>query len=172
MKAVQKIREARSHELAAIVALTLAAYHEYSETMPGGVFRDYMENIRRTLEEDHRATLLVAMDGDEIVASTMLYPAGLKIYTYLPEGSAYPELRLLAVSPQARGRGFGRALVKECISRVRDGGESAITLHTSGVMLAAMKLYIGMGFERYPEIDFYPEPDLCVQGYILRFTAE
>jgi ribosomal protein S18 acetylase RimI-like enzyme len=168
-----QIRDAVAREKPKIVALTLAAYHEYSAAMSKVVFGEYMENIERTLTDDDRARILVIEDdGAEIVASTMLYPSGLRVYQLLPEVSAYPEVRLLAVAPHARRRGLGKALMNECIARVRNEGASGITLHTSHLMQGAMALYLAMGFERYPEIDFYPEPDLCVQGYLLGFSAD
>jgi len=36
--------------------------------------------------------------------------------------SPYPEVRLLAVAPAARGKGIGEALMRECIRRARRSG--------------------------------------------------
>ena len=76
-----------------------------------------------------------------------------------------PELRLLAVSQDARGKGVGSALVKECVRRARLMGATELGLHTSRSMRAAMRLYLSMGFERAPERDFLPPGGEVVEGY-------
>jgi ribosomal protein S18 acetylase RimI-like enzyme len=44
-----------------------------------------------------------------------------------------------------RGRGVGRALIN---NRARRYGASVIALHTSPIMIAALTMYLQMGFER------------------------
>jgi ribosomal protein S18 acetylase RimI-like enzyme len=54
---------------------------------------------------------------------------------------------MLVVDPRARGKGIGRSLTEACIERARRDGASAISLHTSPAMEAALALYLKMGFE-------------------------
>jgi GNAT superfamily N-acetyltransferase len=98
----------------------------------------------------------------------MLYPAHAAIFT--GEGPAplrWPEVRLLAVSPTARARGIGEALMRECVGRARRAGADRLALHTTAMMQGALRLYSRMGFVRAPELDFSPAPDFRVHGYSL-----
>jgi ribosomal protein S18 acetylase RimI-like enzyme len=79
----------------------------------------------------------------------------------------WPEVRLLAVAPLARGRGVGAALMQECVRRVRKTGGRVLSLHTTDMMQAALRMYERMGFVRAPELDFHPAPGVTVQGYRL-----
>src|SRR5262249_11854341 len=63
-------------------------------------------------------------------------------------------VRLLAVDAAARGRGAGKALTRYCIDRARRAGRRRLVLHTTKVMQAAWAMYEGLGFVRFPEIDF------------------
>jgi len=84
---------------------------------------------------------------------------------------ASPEVRLLAVAPEARGKGVGVALMRECVARARASGAARLTLHTTEMMQAAVRLYERMGFVRAPEIDFRPAPGIVVKGYRLELTS-
>lgn len=55
----------------------------------------------------------------------------------------------------------------ECIRRARGAGATALTLHTTDIMHAAIRLYERMGFRRAPELDFRPVPDVTIKGYRL-----
>jgi ribosomal protein S18 acetylase RimI-like enzyme len=80
-------------------------------------------------------------------------------------------VRLLAVAPEARGTGVGRALMGECVRRARAMGATELGLHTSVSMRAAMQLYERMGFVRAPEFDFQPPGAELVEAYRLRLGA-
>ncbi|HEY6829431.1 MAG TPA: GNAT family N-acetyltransferase, partial [Gemmatimonadaceae bacterium] len=77
---------------------------------------------------------------------------------------------LVAVAPEARGRGIARALVEECIRRARVQGAKEVGLHTSRSMRAAMAMYADLGFVRAPERDFQPPGAELVEGYRLRLS--
>ena len=56
----------------------------------------------------------------------------------------------MMVRPGARGRGLGRALLAECIARIRAVPEvEMVTLTVTSSNAAAVALYHGAGFERY-----------------------
>jgi predicted N-acetyltransferase YhbS len=157
------IREARAGDQAAIHDVTLAAYEEYAARMPPPLWRKYRENIVATLTDPGPALQLVAEDGRAIVGTVLLYPASPR------DDSArlWPEVRLLAVAPAARGRGIGAALMRECIARTRAAGIAALSLHTTDLMRVAMAMYERMGFVRAPELDFTPAPGIVIKGYRL-----
>jgi ribosomal protein S18 acetylase RimI-like enzyme len=61
----------------------------------------------------------------------------------------------------------GAALMQECVRRVRKTGGRVLSLHTTDMMQAALRMYERMGFVRAPELDFHPAPGVTVQGYRL-----
>jgi GNAT superfamily N-acetyltransferase len=75
-------------------------------------------------------------------------------------------VRLLAVEDAARGKGVGKALTLFCIERARESGKHRLVLHTTRVMQAAWAMYEGLGFVRFPEIDFR-QGNLDVFGFRL-----
>ena len=112
------------------------------------------------------ATLIVAEEGARILGAVTYYPDG------SCEGHAgwprqWAAIRLLAIHPEARGRGVGRALTAECIRRARADGSRAVGLHTTEFMAIARAMYERMGFVRAPEFDFWPLPELHVMAYRL-----
>ena len=148
-----------------IRAVTLAAYHEYAAII-GAHWTGYRQNILATLAAAAPGTQIVALDDDRVVGAVLLYPACAAIQK--PGGTTltltWPEVRLLAVAPSARGRGVGAALMNECIQRARTAAATALTLHTTDLMQAAMRLYERLGFERAQELDLEPAPGIVAKG--------
>lgn len=64
------------------------------------------------------------------------------------------EFHLLAVHPEARGRGIGRALVDMGLQLARTRGWSQLVLSTQPRMTGAQALYTGAGFARAPDRDW------------------
>ena len=162
------IRGARPSDRGPIEAVTLAAYQEYAAQMPEH-WELYRQNIVSTLAAVEPGNQMVAEREGRIIGSVLLYPAGTVLGT--PRGVSItlvvPEVRLLAVAPAARGLGVGVALMRECIRRARSSGAPALTLHTTDMMRAAMRMYEGMGFTRAPELDLRPLPGVFAKGYRL-----
>ena len=164
------IRDARPADRAVIEAVTLAAYEQYTATLGASRWAMYRQNIVSTLADAGPAAQIVAEKAGALVGSVLLYPAGGRMGA---PGSGramilpWPEVRLLAVAPPARGSGVGRLLMEECIRRARAARATALTLHTTDMMRVAMRLYERMGFERAPDLDFEPAPGITVKGYKL-----
>lgn len=57
------------------------------------------------------------------------------------------ELMRIAVSPDARGRGYARDLMETLVSHARKNGIHAVTLEVRASNLAAVNLYKSYGFE-------------------------
>ena len=160
------IRDARADDHAAIRNITLSAYQEYAVLMQAH-WEDYRQSILATLAHIQPAEQIIAEQDDTLVGTVLLFPAGTVLTT--PNGASvtltWPEIRLLAVVPAARGHGLGAALVRECMRRARQSGAAALTLHTTEIMQAAMSMYERMGFVRAPELDFHPAPGITIKGY-------
>ncbi len=161
-----RIRDAKPDEREAIRALTLAAYAQYATIMAPTAWPGLQEAILGGLAAEADADKLVAELGGELVGSVFLFPPA--------EGGAdgggrmvWPELRLLAVAPEARGRGIGAALVRACVERARRSGAEAIGLYSSASMRAALHLYERLGFTRAPEYDFQPPGGELVMAFYM-----
>jgi GNAT superfamily N-acetyltransferase len=167
MKNNLKIRESRQEDREAVQKVTLSAFQQYAAIMPPPRWEGYRENILATLGDMGPAQQLVAEEEGIILGSVLLYPPGTAFSTPDEGALTCPEVRLLAVAPEARGRGVGFALMKECIRRARSLGAGCLNLHTTDLMQAAMRMYERMGFVRAPELDFHPDPKVTVKAFRL-----
>jgi ribosomal protein S18 acetylase RimI-like enzyme len=101
--------------------------------------------------------VLVAEHQGRIAGAVKFYAdAGQAHQGQWPAGAA--SIRLLAVSPASRGRGYGRLLTQACLNRARELSISTIFLYTGTFMAAARHLYGKVGFKRAPEFDRDPGP--------------
>jgi GNAT superfamily N-acetyltransferase len=165
------IRNALDADRDAIRDVTLAAYQEYTAILPPAHWGDYRRTILDALIDVGPAEQIVAEQKGTIVGSVLLYPAGAVFYA--PDGISsvrieWPEVRLLAVAPAARGQGIGKALMEECVRRAHLSQASVLTLRTSDMMRAAVRMYQYMGFVHAPELDYRPVPGVTIKGYRLK----
>ena len=168
MEAAVHVRTAIPTDRGAIARLTLAAYREYATIMEPSAWNALDQAVRAALVDDTGVTRLVAELDGTIVGSAALYAPDAAAYGDLTELTPWPEVRLVAVDPNVRGRGIARALVDVCIRRARASGATVLGLHSSRSMRAAVRLYERMGFVRDPEHDFQPPGAELVEGYLLR----
>lgn len=161
------VRDAREDERDIVRALTRRAYDEYARHMAPAAWEGLRDAVTAALESDAPAEHIVALRGGRVVGSVFLYPPSADAYGGRAASAPAPELRLLAVEPDARGHGVGRLLVEECARRARVTGARELGLHTSASMTAARRLYAGMGFVRAPERDFRTGESELVEGYRL-----
>ena len=78
---------------------------------------------------------------------------------------------MLAVAPDARGRGVGTALVTLMMQRARDLGYGSVRMSTMDRMGAAHRAYERLGFTRTPEDDWSPVPGVSLLGYVADLTS-
>jgi GNAT superfamily N-acetyltransferase len=162
------VRDAREDERPAIRELTLRAYGEYATVMAPTAWAALEQAVRAALASEERVERIVAERGGTLVGGVFLYPAATDAYGGAASRASWPEVRLLAVAPEARGQGVGRLLMDECIRRARRAGAAELGLHTSRSMQAAMQMYTRMGFARAPEYDFQPDGAELVEAYRLK----
>ncbi|NTU82370.1 MAG: GNAT family N-acetyltransferase [Chloroflexales bacterium] len=150
------IRPALADERDAARALTLEAYAQYAETMAPNDWAGLHQALLGALATTGAATHLVAVRADGLVGSVLLFPAANGDTAGAGGRMIWPELRLLAVAPAARGQGVGAALVQACIAQARAAGAAILGLYTGDSMRTAMALYERLGFTRIPQYDFLP----------------
>ena len=68
----------------------------------------------------------------------------------IPVGSGVLELGKMAVAPEYRGRGIGRALLEYAIAKARDMGASSVHLASNTRLPDAIHLYESVGFRHVP----------------------
>ena len=162
------IRNAKVIELPFIREQRVNSYEEHAQKIP----EDHWKALKQAISSDADAQedverIIAEIDG-QIVGSVALFPAKIDAYEGLVDELDYPEIRMLAVTPQARGKGVAAALISECIRRARGQGFYSIGLHTADFMKRAMGLYERLGFERLPQFDFEPADDgIIVKAYRL-----
>ncbi|MDO8532527.1 MAG: GNAT family N-acetyltransferase [Dehalococcoidia bacterium] len=162
-----RIRPARPDELDEAARVMLAAYQQYEASFPTGRWERYAADILDVRGRLPHAELIVAEEAGRIVGAVTLYPDGSRsgMEGWPPEWAG---VRLLAVHPDARGRGVGEALMRECMERSRKRGVTTLGLHTTTVMAVARGMYERMGFVRAPEYDFHPAPGIVVMAYRMK----
>jgi GNAT superfamily N-acetyltransferase len=150
------IREARPEELAEIEDLVKTAYQEFQPLMPVPVWQRWMANITETVQAPG-GVVLVAVRHGRIEGTVTFYPdAGQAHQGRWPAGAG--AIRLLAVRPKSRGRGYGAILTAACLRRARELKIGVIFLYTGTFMTAARHIYEQLGFQRAPEFDGDPGP--------------
>jgi N-acetylglutamate synthase-like GNAT family acetyltransferase len=150
------IREASPGELAEIETLIKTAYQEFQPLMPEAAWQRWMDNIGETLRAPG-GQLLVAERHGRIEGAVTFYPdAGQAHQGHWPTGAA--AIRLLAVRPSSRGRGYGIRLTEACLGRGRELQIGTIFLYTGTFMAAARHIYEKLGFKRAQEFDRTPGP--------------
>jgi GNAT superfamily N-acetyltransferase len=158
------LRRARPEELVAVGELTLAAY------VADGFLDnddDYASELRAAAHRAAEAELIVAVDpaGHELLGTVTFALFGSHYAEISRTGEA--EFRMLAVAPAARGRGIGHDLARWCVDRARELGCKALVLSSLDRMYTAHRLYERMGFQRLPDRDWTPAPDITLVAYRL-----
>lgn len=111
--------------------------------------------MRRELESQH-GYYLVAVDGeaggapDDADASATAPPAGASLYGYAgllaPAGSGQGDIQTIAVAPERRGSGLGRALMLALIDEARRRAVWQVFLEVRADNPVARALYESLGF--------------------------
>ncbi|MEK4188494.1 MULTISPECIES: GNAT family N-acetyltransferase [Paenibacillus] len=160
------IREAENKDRNAIADVLLDAYHQYSEIMPEPLWLEYRKSLLDSVHGDAPLVRIIAEIDRKIVGSALLFSSSETAYGKPELGIHSPILRLLAVSPSARGLGVATLLIHEAAQRSLQLGATTLNLHTSEMMSSAIKLYQRLGFNRAYETDLM-NGDTLVQSFRL-----
>jgi GNAT superfamily N-acetyltransferase len=162
------IRDALVSELPYIREQRISSYEEHAKSIPDDHWNALKQAISSEADLQPGVERIVAELDGKIVGSVALFPAKTDAYEGFVDELEYPEIRMLAVTPEARGKGVASALVSECIQRAKAQGLQSVGLHTGEFMESAMRLYERIGFERLPQFDFEPANDgIIVKAYRL-----
>jgi ribosomal protein S18 acetylase RimI-like enzyme len=150
------IREGRAVEQGQIEALVKMAYQEFQPLFPEEVWEAWMDNIWETVHSP-AGVVIVAESGGKIQGVVKFYPEASRagLGTWPPEAAS---IRILAVHPDSRGKGYGTLLARECVQRAKSLKIATIYLYTGTFMQAARHIYENLGFKRAPEFDRDPGP--------------
>jgi GNAT superfamily N-acetyltransferase len=147
-----QIRAGRPDEVRSIFGMLVAAYVEHQWVMPSAAFRIHLGDIFALRRQARSMGFLVAERAGRLLGAAMYNPRPSRQDVSWPDGWA--SLMALAVIPEARWQGVGRALLAACASRAREGGSSALCFHASEVMLSSVGFAEAMGLARVPTLDF------------------
>ena len=160
------VRDAGVEDLDQVSLLIRDAYQEYQANFSPEVWEGYARDIMDVRSRLDTSELIVAENSGRLVGAVTFYPN-----SFPSDHGGWPAgwtgIRLLAVHPDARGMGIGRALMDECLRRSRLLSATALGLHTTELMGIARGMYERMGFVRVPEYDFQAGPEVVVLGYRL-----
>lgn len=162
-----RVRLARPAEFGTVRHVTLRGYLD-----DGFGDEEYAQLLADVEGRAAHSEILVATLGEgPVVGAVALAYWPSPVAEVGREGEAV--FRMLAVLPQARRRGIGEALVRECLQRAQHRGCHAVALSTMPTMHAAHRLYERLGFHRMPERDWSPREgvDLVVYGRSLLGTS-
>jgi ribosomal protein S18 acetylase RimI-like enzyme len=158
------IRRADPADFDAVRDLTVRAYVEDGHLAADHAYAAVLGDVATRAAA---AELWVAADGTDgrILGSVTFAAPGSALIQVSGVGEG--EFRMLAVAPEARGRGVGEALVRWCIARAHELGLTGVAISTQPSMLAAHRIYQRLGFERTPERDWDPVPGVRLLTYRL-----
>ncbi|XP_029411842.1 N-acetyltransferase 8 [Nannospalax galili] len=125
--------------------------------LAGQPWRDYvaeclhtdMADITKSYLSGHGSCFWVAESGGQVVGTVAARPA-----ENPPVGRKQLQLFRLSVSPQHRGQGIAKALVRTVLQFARDQGYSDVVLETSILQRSAIAVYEAIGFQRTGQFFF------------------
>lgn len=134
-------------DTAAVNALAVAAFSQYQARYAD--WPAFSKNLANTAAlADHSEFIVAETEGQILGAVAYVGPNKPKSAFFEQE---WPIMRMLVVSPVARGRGVGRMLAQECIGRARRDKAEVFALHTTPMMEVALGMYQRMGFTFHRE---------------------
>jgi GNAT superfamily N-acetyltransferase len=156
------IRDARDEELDIVASLVVDAYSEFAARMAPDAWSSFAQDIANVRGRKIDAQVLVAVRDARIVGTVTRYP------DWRGAQQDASAVRVLAVPPDERGTGVGRALMEHCIALAREEGKERLVLAVTQEMEDARDLYDRLGFQRDPALDHEPAPGVRATGYALR----
>ncbi|MGI8993804.1 MAG: GNAT family N-acetyltransferase [Nocardioidaceae bacterium] len=160
MSELVRVRPAERAELEVVGRITLLGYaHDGFLTADDNYAGELLDAFSRA----DNAEVLVAEHNGTVVGTVTFCPPGSSLRELSRPGQG--EFRMLAVDPDARGLGAGRALVARCFDRCSELGLTEMVLCSMTEMTAAHALYASFGFVRDPSLDWQPVPGVTLLAF-------
>ena len=138
MKAIS-IRKIEPTDNVALAKIIRDALTEFKANKPGTVYFDDSTDHLYELFQQEKGIYNVAIDNDKILGGGgIVHTTGLAMDTC--------ELVKLYLSPAARGKGIGRALMQKCLEEAKNAGYKKVYLETMPELISAIPLYEQFGF--------------------------
>ena len=138
--------------------------HDYSNSEN---WQEYLSHIRASVDNPDVDQILVAKSDQHILGTLQLFQSSEKAYGRPELQISFPIIRLLAVHPEARGRGIAQELLKAGVHYAKSKGASALYLHSSDQMSKAIRLYEWLGFKRDQSKEFMNNDHILVKCFRL-----
>ncbi len=167
MAAPIEVRTVRPDEHVEAGRVVLAAYTALPGEHLSGDYAAELSDVERRSREAEVLVAVATEPATALLGCVTLVPDASSPWAELLEADE-AGIRMLAVLPAAQGRGVGAALVQACVERARELGRKAVLLHTTPWMTTAHRLYERAGFERLPERDWLPVPEVPLLAYRLQ----
>ena len=133
------IRKIEPTDNVALAKIIRDALTEFKANKPGTVYFDDSTDHLYELFQQEKGIYNVAIDNDQIVGGGgIVHTTGLAMDTC--------ELVKLYLSPAARGKGIGRALMQKCLEEAKNAGYKKVYLETMPELISAIPLYEQFGF--------------------------
>jgi GNAT superfamily N-acetyltransferase len=145
------VRPVQPHEAPRVGEITLAAYDRSGGRIEGE-YREWLADPSARVP--FATAVLVAVDeatGEVLGTVTYVRPGDDEFEHPTTEGDA--GFRMLAVAPEAQGRGVGDVLIDACVSRARADGAHRVVISSMEWMTRAHGMYLRRGFVRRPDLD-------------------
>lgn len=115
--------------------------------------------IREELLADHRRYLVLVDDSGDSADSDVGGDDHIVGYAGVLVIGAEADVQTIAVAPEARGAGHGRALMNELLDEATARGAEQVFLEVRADNPAARNLYVSLGFEELGVRPKYYQPD-------------
>ena len=162
------VRDATPAEYREIGELTVRAYATVGDPLQGGTtYAAYEDELRDLAGRAETCHILVAVDRADRILGAVTYVPGPWTPWSETERDGEAGFRALAVDPEARRRGVGRALATACVERARSSGRRGVAILTRPAMTDAHRLYESIGFVRVRSRDWEFEPGEWLWSYVL-----
>ena len=131
-----RFRDALPGDEPAIRAVVWSVLAEYGLTPdPGGTDSD-LDDVERSYAKRGGTFRVLVSETGEVVGCGGLYPLD----------ATEAEIRKMYFRPDARGRGHGRALLRDLLDHARRSAFRRVVLETASVLREAIALYRKFGF--------------------------
>ncbi len=169
-----KIRKADPSEFKSIGLLVSTVYSKLEGFPKQEALPTYYKQLRNVgdMTDNPGTQLFIAVGDNNKPLGAVVYFDDMQNYGSKGMASSIKNaagFRFLAVDPEARGLGIGRALSMHCIELAKKTGQEKLIIHSTKAMAVAWQMYLKIGFKRVDYLDFEGN-SINVYGFEYGFT--